>query len=127
MFLSIDKPLFQLSSHFCQKGGRRGADKVLQAATIQLRKMTRKTGKIVDVACGQYSSFLISESGAVLGFGLTNCYQMGFPERVIRFTPEVVPIKDEEGKSINVKSISSGMHHTLFLSDEGKFVDLFLI
>ena len=45
--------------------------------------MTRKTGRIVDVACGQYSSFLISEKGVVLGFGLTNCYQMGFPDREI--------------------------------------------
>jgi len=111
--------LGRLSSHFCQKGGRRGADKVLQAATIQLRKVTRKTGRIVDVACGQYSSFLISEKGVVLGFGLTNCYQMGFPDREIRFTPEVMPIKDEEGEPINVKQISSGMHHTLFLSDSG--------
>ena len=83
--------------------------------------MTRKTGRIVDVACGQNSSFLISEKGVVLGFGLTNCYQMGFPDREIRFTPEVVPIKDEQGEPINVKQISSGMHHTLFLSDNGKF------
>ena len=83
--------------------------------------MTRKTGKIVDIACGQYSSFLISDSGAVLGFGLTNCYQMGFPDREIRFTPEVVPLKDTDGKTITVKSISSGMHHTLFLTEDGKF------
>lgn len=110
--------LGRLSSHFCQKGGRRGPDKVLAAATIQLKKITRKIGRIVDVACGQYSSFLISEQGVVVGCGLNNCYQMGYSDREIRYAPEVIPMKDENGP-IKIKKISSGMHHTLFLTEAG--------
>lgn len=110
--------LGRLSSHFCQKGGRRGADKVLSAATIQLKKVTRKTGRVIDVACGQYSSFLVTESGQVIGFGLNNCYQMGYHDREVRYTPEVIPIK-ENGENVKIKKIASGMHHTLFLSESG--------
>jgi len=110
--------LGRLSSHFCQKGGRRGADKVLAAATIQLKKATRKTGRVVDVACGQYSSFLVTESGQVIGFGLNNCYQMGYYDREVRYAPEAIPIKDGN-EEVKVKQVSSGMHHTLFLSDTG--------
>lgn len=110
-----------MSSHFCQKGGRRGADKVLAAATIQLKKVTRKTGRVIDVACGQYSSFLVTESGQVIGFGLNNCYQMGYHDREVRYAPEVIPIKDGDD-NVKVKRISSGMHHTLFLSESGKFL-----
>lgn len=110
--------LGRLSSHFCQKGGRRGADKVLAAATIQLKKVTRKTGRVIDVACGQYSSFLVTESGQVIGFGLNNCYQMGYQDREVRYAPEVIPIKDGDN-DVKVKRIASGMHHTLFLSDSG--------
>merc|ERR1711990_645937 len=110
--------LGRLSSHFCQKGGRRGADKVLAAATIQLKKVTRKTGRVIDVACGQYSSFLVTESGQVMGFGLNNCYQMGYHDREVRYAPEVIPIKDGD-EDVKVKRIASGMHHTLFLSESG--------
>lgn len=110
-----------MSSHFCQKGGRRGADKVLAAATIQLKKVTRKTGRVIDVACGQYSSFLVTESGQVIGFGLNNCYQMGYHDREVRYAPEVIPIKDGD-EDVKVKRIASGMHHTLFLSESGKFL-----
>jgi regulator of chromosome condensation len=110
--------LGRLSSHFCQKGGRRGADKVLAAATIQLKKVTRKTGRVIDVACGQYSSFLVTESGQVIGFGLNNCYQMGYHDREVRYAPEVIPIK-ENGENVKIKKIASGMHHTLFLSESG--------
>jgi len=112
--------LGRLSSHFCQKGGRRGVDKVLQAATIQLRKVSRKLGKVVDVACGQYSSFLITNAGSVIGFGLNNCYQMGFDDREVRYAPTLIPLTKENGDALKVVKVSSGMHHTLFLTDEGE-------
>ena len=93
-----------------------------------MRKVTRKTGRVVDVACGQYSSFLVTESGSVIGFGLNNCYQMGYHDREVRYTPELIPITDpNDGKAVKVKKISSGMHHTIFLSDTGKFFSKQLI
>ena len=72
-------------------------------------------------------------SGAVLGFGLNNCFQIGFKDREIRyrlpygtddkqvkvfFSPEVVPYKFED-KLVEVKQISSGMHHSVLLSKDG--------
>jgi len=46
--------LGRLSQQFCTKGGRRGAGKVLNPEKLALRRLTRKVGKIIDVACGQF-------------------------------------------------------------------------
>ncbi|CAG5111590.1 Oidioi.mRNA.OKI2018_I69.chr2.g5881.t1.cds [Oikopleura dioica] len=116
--------LGRISSHFCTKGGRRGLGKILKAEMIHLQKKYKRVyGEVEDIACGQFSSFLIMSSGAVLGFGLNNCYQIGFGDREIRFSPEVVPYKFE-GNAVEVKQISSGMHHSVLLSKEG---DVFTI
>lgn len=116
--------LGRISSHFCQKGGRRGLGKILKAEMIFLnKKFKRVYGEVENIACGQFSSFLIMSSGAVLGFGLNNCFQIGFKDREIRYSPEIVPYKFED-KPVEVKQISSGMHHSVLLSKDG---DVFTI
>lgn len=111
--------LGRVSSQFSAKGGRRGASKILNPQLIALRRITRRNGNVVDVACGQFSSFLITNTGKVIGFGLNNCFQLGdFSDREIHFSPAVIPFK-HDGKTVNVKQLASGMHHTVLLSAEG--------
>lgn len=111
--------LGRVSTQFASKGGRRGAGKVLNPQKIALRKITRKYGGVVGVACGQFSSFLITNKGRVIGFGLNNCYQLGdFDDREVRYSPEIIPFEFDD-KPVSVKQLSSGMHHTVILSTEG--------
>lgn len=117
-YCNSNNPL-KVSSQFSAKGGRRGASKILNPQLIALRRITRRNGNVVDVACGQFSSFLITNTGKVIGFGLNNCFQLGdFSDREIHFSPAVIPFK-HDGKTVNVKQLASGMHHTVLLSAEG--------
>ena len=102
-----------MAAQFCTKGGRRGAGKVLNPEKVALRSVTRKTGKVTGVACGQFCSFLLTESGKVIGFGLNNCHQLGFDDKEIRYNPQIIPME------MSGKDISSGMHHTVLLSEKG--------
>jgi alpha-tubulin suppressor-like RCC1 family protein len=81
--------------------------------------LTNKTGKVIGVACGQFCSFLLTESGKVIGFGLNNCFQLGFDDREIRYIPTIIPFKFDEKDDLKFTQVQSGMHHTMLLSDEG--------
>lgn len=112
--------LGRVSSHFCAKGGRRGAGKILNPEKVYVnKKLTNKTGKVIGVACGQFCSFLLTESGKVIGFGLNNCFQLGFDDREIRYIPTIIPFKFDEKDDLKFTQVQSGMHHTMLLSDEG--------
>ena len=94
---------------------------MLNPEKVATRKITRKAGRVVDVACGQFTSFLVTDKGRVIGFGLNNCYQLGdFGDREVRYTPEIIPFEFDDER-ITVKQVSSGMHHTVILSKQGKF------
>ncbi|XP_066494440.1 regulator of chromosome condensation isoform X2 [Tiliqua scincoides] len=108
---------------FTVRGGRRGLEKLLLPQPVSLKQRGVKIkGQIRDVFCGSYSTIAITEEGHVIGFGLSNYYQLGSPGIDTYFSPKILTAFKNSTKSW--VEFSAGQHHTVCLDSEGTVYSL---
>lgn len=71
---------------------------------------------IVQVACGSFHSFALSESGVVLSWGLGNYGQLGQGDCENRTSPEII----ESISDIRTCQIAAGAHHSIVCTADNK-------
>ncbi|XP_003229442.1 regulator of chromosome condensation [Anolis carolinensis] len=108
---------------FTARGGRRGLKLLLLPQTISVKQRGCKTkGRIRDVFCGSYSTLAITQEGHVIGFGLSNYYQLGSQGIETYYLPKILTAFKNSSRSW-VK-FSAGQHHTVCLDSEGTVYSL---
>ncbi|XP_042296771.1 regulator of chromosome condensation [Sceloporus undulatus] len=108
---------------FAVRGGRRGLERLLLPQTVTIKQRGCKTkGHIRDAFCGSYSTIAITQEGHVIGFGLSNYYQLGSPEIETYYLPKILTAFKNSTRSW-VK-FSAGQHHTVCLDSEGTVYSL---
>jgi len=71
---------------------------------------------IVQVACGSFHSFALSESGVALSWGLGNYGQLGLGDCENRTSPEIIEIISD----IRTCQIAAGAHHSVVCTADNK-------
>lgn len=109
--------LGRIKGCFTSRGGRRGLQYILNPK--QVRDKKRLTFK--DIFCGSYSTFAVSQDGAVYAWGLNNYGQLGTGDLETLYAPTKVEaltsLISDNNKCV---SIASGQHHTIVLDSSGK-------
>ncbi|XP_066494441.1 regulator of chromosome condensation isoform X3 [Tiliqua scincoides] len=99
------------------------SEKLLLPQPVSLKQRGVKIkGQIRDVFCGSYSTIAITEEGHVIGFGLSNYYQLGSPGIDTYFSPKILTAFKNSTKSW--VEFSAGQHHTVCLDSEGTVYSL---
>ncbi|KAK9394693.1 regulator of chromosome condensation [Crotalus adamanteus] len=108
---------------FVVRGGRRGLERLLLPQVVTIKQRGCKTkGNIRDVFCGSYSTIAITQEGHVVGFGLSNYYQLGSQEIATYYSPKILTAFKNSTRSW--VGFSSGQHHTVCLDSEGTVYSL---
>ena len=104
-------------------GPRSGLKTQLAPAPV---RMPRGAGAPVAVFAGGWHTFVLTDAGAVVGFGLNNWGQLGVPfgnddrknrtQNACVYTPRVIDALSGR----NVVSIACGEHHSLALTADGE-------
>uniref|UniRef100_A0A8D0DGZ2 Regulator of chromosome condensation 1 n=1 Tax=Salvator merianae TaxID=96440 RepID=A0A8D0DGZ2_SALMN len=108
---------------FAVRGGRKGLERLLLPQPVAIKQRGCKTkGQIQDVFCGSYSTIAITQEGHVIGFGLSNYYQLGSQGIDTYYSPKVLTAFKNSTKSW--VGFSAGQHHTVCLDSEGSVYSL---
>ncbi|KAJ7304250.1 hypothetical protein JRQ81_011789 [Phrynocephalus forsythii] len=108
---------------FAMRGGRRGLERLLLPQAVAIKQRGYKTkGRIRDVFCGSYSTIAITEEGHVIGFGLSNYYQLGSQGIDTYYSPKILTAFKNSTRSW--VGFSAGQHHTVCLDSEGAVYSL---
>lgn len=108
---------------FTARGGRRGLERLLLPQPVIVRLRGSKTkARIRDIFCGSYSTIAITREGHVIGFGLSNYYQLGSKGIDTYYSPMVLSAFKNSTRSW--VEFSAGQHHTICLDSEGKVYSL---
>ncbi|KAM3829624.1 regulator of chromosome condensation [Vipera latastei] len=108
---------------FVVRGGRRGLERLLLPQVVTIKQRGCKTkGNIRDVFCGSYSTIAITQEGHVVGFGLSNYYQLGSQEIATYYSPKILTAFKNSTRSW--VGFSGGQHHTVCLDSEGTVYSL---
>uniref|UniRef100_A0A8C5RVS6 Regulator of chromosome condensation 1 n=1 Tax=Laticauda laticaudata TaxID=8630 RepID=A0A8C5RVS6_LATLA len=109
---------------FVARGGRRGLERLLLPQVVIIKQRGCKTkGNIKDIFCGSYSTIAITQEGHVVGFGLSNYYQLG--ELMFIIGLEIYPILTAfKNSTRSWVGFSGGQHHTVCLDSEGTVYSL---
>ena len=122
---------------FSFRGGRKGTQFLLEPQLIRFRKpRNAPKPKFLDVFCGSYHTFALTEDEAVYTWGLNNYGQLGTKDSESRFQPERLPncwIDDNETSDVKENrkdstktyedlEISGGQHHTLVCNKGSVYV-----
>lgn len=76
---------------------------------------TAADDRVVEVACGTYSSFFILADGRVAVCGLNNYGQLGVSE-----SDNMLQIPTLAASLTDIAAVAGGQHHTLALTKQGK-------
>lgn len=96
--------------------GRLGLGNVSADAKILTLVDTIATKKVVEIACGECTSFAVTESGEVYAWGMGSSQQLGTGSEDDEIKPVLVVSKQLQGKK--VLKVSSGGQHSLFLVED---------
>ncbi|XP_058052192.1 regulator of chromosome condensation [Ahaetulla prasina] len=108
---------------FVVRGGRRGLERLLLPQVVTIKQRGCKTkGNIKEVFCGSYSTIAITQEGHVVGFGLSNYYQLGSQEITTYYSPKILTAFKNSTRSW--VGFSGGQHHTVCLDSEGTVYSL---
>ncbi|XP_053124261.1 regulator of chromosome condensation isoform X2 [Hemicordylus capensis] len=108
---------------FTVRGGRKGLERLLLPQPVIFKqKGCRTKGHVRDVFCGSYSTIAITEEGHVIGFGLSNYYQLGSQNIDTYYSPKILTAFKNSTKSWI--EFSAGQHHTVCLDSEGTVYSL---
>ncbi|XP_048358014.1 regulator of chromosome condensation [Sphaerodactylus townsendi] len=106
---------------FTARGGRRGLERLLLPQPVPL-KGSKAKGHIHDVFCGSYSTIALTQEGHVIGFGLSNYYQLGSESIDTYYSPKILTAFKNSTRSW--VEFSAGQHHTVCLDSEGTVYSL---
>ncbi|XP_077151737.1 regulator of chromosome condensation isoform X1 [Ranitomeya variabilis] len=114
--------LGRVPERFTNRGGRKGLDRLLIPQCIQLK--VKGCGRVVflDIFCGAYFTFAISQEGHVYGFGLSNYHQLGTKTTNSCYAPQNLTSFKNSTKSW--VGFSGGQHHTVCVDSEGNAYSL---
>jgi len=108
--------LGRVAECFTDRGGRKGLGLLLTPHQVNVAKVTGTEVFFDDIWAGSYSTFArATRSGEIYACGLNNYNQLGFSDPKVFYNLEIVPGFADK----NWQQISPGMHHTLFLDDNG--------
>ncbi|XP_026558281.1 regulator of chromosome condensation [Pseudonaja textilis] len=108
---------------FVARGGRRGLERLLLPQVVIIKQRGCKSkGNIKDIFCGSYSTIAITQEGHVVGFGLSNYYQLGSQEIATYYSPKILTAFKNSTRSW--VGFSGGQHHTVCLDSEGTVYSL---
>nr|XP_056702422.1 regulator of chromosome condensation [Euleptes europaea] len=108
---------------FTARGGRRGLERLLLPQPVPLKQRGSKNkGHIRDVFCGSYSTIALTQEGHVIGFGLSNYYQLGSQSIDTYYSPKILTAFKNSTRSW--VEFSAGQHHTVCLDSEGTVYSL---
>ena len=119
--------LGRISKYNSCRGGRRGCDMILVPGLVRFPKRKELSGhkQIEDIWTTSYCTFLkVKDSDLIVGFGLNNCFQLGCIDAENRYQPDVLANLKFESK---LKKVIGGMHHTLFLDQNGMWLNYYFI
>jgi len=72
------------------------------------------TNKIVDVACGAYSSFLLDSKGNLWSFGLNQDGELGLGNKLEQYEPKLA------SAFAPIQAVLAGNSHTVVLTTNGE-------
>uniref|UniRef100_A0A8C6VNP0 Regulator of chromosome condensation 1 n=1 Tax=Naja naja TaxID=35670 RepID=A0A8C6VNP0_NAJNA len=99
------------------------SERLLLPQMVVIKQRGCKTkGNIKDIFCGTYSTIAITQEGHVVGFGLSNYYQLGSPEIATYYSPKILTAFKNSTRSW--VGFSGGQHHTVCLDSEGTVYSL---
>lgn len=127
---------------FSSRGGRKGIQFLLEPLPIRFRKSRNvPSPRFLDVFCGSYHTFALTEDEAVYTWGLNNYGQLGTDDMESHFQPVRLPmnwIKEDQTDGVkenrhkgNSSSqsqrykglvISGGQHHTVLCNKGSVYV-----
>ncbi|KAL8220408.1 UNVERIFIED_CONTAM: Regulator of chromosome condensation [Gekko kuhli] len=108
---------------FSARGGRQGLARLLLPQPIPFKqKGVKVKGHIRDVFCGSYSTIALTQEGHVIGFGLSNYYQLGSQSIDTYYSPKILTAFKNSTRSW--VEFSAGQHHTVCLDSEGTVYSL---
>lgn len=97
-------------------------DMILVPGLVRIGKRKELNGskKVEDIWTSSYCTYLkIKDSDSIVAFGLNNCYQLGAEDMENRYQPDLIQTLKFMAP---LKKVIGGMHHTLFLDQNGKLV-----
>ena len=94
----------------------RSADVAL--LTPSLISLGARAPKVADVFAGTYTSFAVTATGKVYGWGLNNYHQLSLPSDAPVWAPTRLPSLE----ACHAVAVRPGQHHTLALTAEGGVV-----
>ncbi len=95
-------------------------DMILVPGLVRIGKRKELNGskKVEDIWTSSYCTYLkIKDSDSIVAFGLNNCYQLGAEDMENRYQPDLIHTLKFMAP---LKKVIGGMHHTLFLDQNGK-------
>ena len=102
---------------FSSRGGRKGIQRLLQPQQVRFRKSRRfPVPKFVDVFCGSYNTFALTEDKGVYVSGMNNFGQLGTDDLESRYQPVRLPEDWLDDRGYEGFGICSGQHHTVLCS-----------
>ncbi|XP_058822347.1 regulator of chromosome condensation [Topomyia yanbarensis] len=96
--------------------GRLGLGNVTADATTLTLVDTLADKKVVEISCGESTSFAVTESGETYAWGMGSNQQLGTGSEDDETKPVLIVSKQLQGKK--VLKVSSGGQHSLFLVEE---------
>lgn len=75
-----------------------------------------KNKKIVEIACGETSSYAITQDGKIYSWGMGTSLQLGTGKEDDELTPAL--LTGQQVKDKNVIKVSSGGQHTVFIVED---------
>ena len=108
---------------FSARGGRKGIRLLLQPQQIRFRKSRNfPMPKFVDVFCGSYNTFALTEDEGVYTWGLNNYGQLGTNDTDSKYQPVRLPDDWLNSHGYEDLVICSGQHHTVLCNKGSVYV-----
>lgn len=96
--------------------GRLGLGNVSEDAKILTPVLALDDKKVIEICCGESTSFAVTDKGEVFAWGMGSNQQLGTGNEDDETTPVQISSKQVQGKRI--LKVSSGGQHSLFLVEE---------
>lgn len=111
--LTTDKKVFAWGDAESGKIGRMLNSRAKNVQAMKIESVGARD--VVDVFCGNHSSFCINSKGSVFAWGLNNHGQLGIGNKMNTCTPTLVKVLE----GLGVKNIAGGEHHTIACTKDG--------
>jgi alpha-tubulin suppressor-like RCC1 family protein len=119
LLLTKDSKLFVWGGGYAGQLGLSQGDEIRDLPELLKIPFENSHENIVDVACGEASSFVVTDSGNVYGWGTNSCGQMGSRDPDSKgpwYSPKKILLPD----GIKISEIGGGFNHVIARTTEGE-------